>query len=191
MYCIVFAGVFLQRYFGMYLLAGILTLDAPALPRAPLRAPLRLCACTRLCTLLRFLSALPISAPVRSLVRFLGFLRVSGACLFCALLRFVVLLRLSWVRFSWVLTSFRFYTLLCLTLSLLLHALGCAWLRFCIVFCMALLAFLLRKALALSFMHISAFCIIFILSNACAPKLSYINHVFSVYLAFVYKFIYT
>ena len=44
------------------------------------------------------------------------------------------------------------------------------WLRFCIVFCMALLAFLLCKALALSFIHTSAFCIIYILSNACVPK---------------------
>ena len=49
--------VFLQRYFGMYLLRGISTLDAPALPRAPLRA--LLCAYVR-----------SFSAPWVSLVRF-------------------------------------------------------------------------------------------------------------------------
>ena len=49
--------VFLQHYFGMYLLRGISTLPARALPRTPV------CACVRLCARV----PAPMCAPVRSL----------------------------------------------------------------------------------------------------------------------------
>ena len=158
----------------MYLLEGISTLAAPALPRAPLRAcvpaRVRLCAPLRACVRPVRLCARSFSAPcgifgpllyrcgftTSWLCASVGFLRASvgfrfasGACLFC------------------------FYTLLCLFSFVLLlpsALLYLYWVRSWVRFCMALLAFLLRKALALSFMHTSAFCIIFILSNAYAPK---------------------
>ena len=144
--------VFLQRYFGIYLLRGISTLDAPALPRVPVCACVRLCA--YLCAYARLYIA--VASPRRAGALLCDLFGVLG----CASLS------VHWVSCApYVLASF----------ALLLRffcALGCAssarpWLRFCIVFCMA---FLLRKALALSFIHTSAFCIIFILFNACVPK---------------------
>ena len=56
----VLVGVFLQRYFGMYLLRGISTLGAPALPRTPVRSCALLCACARSCTYVR-LRAFPLA----------------------------------------------------------------------------------------------------------------------------------
>ena len=126
--------VFLQRYFGMYLLRGISTLYAPALPRTRLYAYLR--AYVRLCAF-----------PLARLGSSLGFLCASGACLFSLL-------------HDTMLASF----------AHLLRALGCALVSAGYASAWLSLAFLLRKALALSFMHTSAFCIIYILSNACVPK---------------------
>ena len=125
---------------------------------APLRLPARLRAptCVSFSALWVDLSA-SISLWLRHVVpvRFLGFL----GSLLLALLGFPARLRCLPLF-----ASTRYYAcLFCASFALLLHALGyaSAWIS---------LAFLLRKALALSFIHTFAFCIIFILSNACAPK---------------------
>ena len=52
--------VFLHCYFGMYLLRGISTLYAPALPRAPVCACTRSCTCGRTCAPVR-LRAFPLA----------------------------------------------------------------------------------------------------------------------------------
>ena len=167
MFSCVLGCVFLHCYFGMYLLRGIST---PARPRSPVRlyAPLRAPARLRFLYAPVRAPALPISAPW-ALLCAVASPRRAGALL-CAPWVSLVALPLALLGFPARLRCLPLLRFGLPLFSLLLHALGCAWLRFCIVFCMALLAFLLRKALALSFIHISAFCIIFILSNACAPK---------------------
>ena len=100
--------VFLHCYFGMYLLRGISTLDAPALPRAPVRACTRLYApvraCGRTCAYVRSCApvrarvpaplrarALPISAvasPRRALALGVPLLAPLGSLLGASLVRF-------------------------------------------------------------------------------------------------------
>ena len=160
-----FVGVFLHCYFYMYLLRGISTLYAPALPRALMCVPARLCTYLRVparsCAFLYALLVRCCIVPVRCGEATSRLVRFGSSWVSCApqvLASFVYLGFASFVYLA------RFAVFLVLASFVpILHALG-------IVFCMALFAFLLRKALALSFMHTSAFCIIFILSNAYVPK---------------------
>ena len=162
--------VFLHCYFGMYLLRGISTLDAPALPRTPLRASARLRvylrAYVRLCALLGSISALLyrcgfatscLCSLVRLFVRSLGFLCASGACLFCAPVR----------------ASFALWcTLLGTLLGTLLHgSLGVLPIG--------------RRWRYHSFITLHSASYLFFLTHV-HLKLSYINHIFSVYNKFIY-----
>lgn len=178
MFSCVLGCVFLQRYFGMYLLRGISTLAAPALPRAPLRA----CAPARV----------SFSAPLALLVR-------SGCASLALWLRHVVPVRLCGfpARFCRFPVRFR-----CLPLFHLFASFASTRYYVCSLLCCC---FLLRFCISIGCAHGYASAWLSWRSyfvrrwryHSCIPlhsasysfflthmhlKLSYINHVFSVYL---------
>ena len=141
-------------------------LYAPVRARVPAGVPARLCApaCAPLALLgfpWRFYSA--VASPRRA----------------CAFLGSLLLALLGFSCASQVLASFRFYTLLHLPLSLLLHALGCAsassstWHSW--------RSYFVRRWRYHSFILLHSASYSFFLTHV-HLKLSYINHIFSVYL---------
>ena len=183
-------GVFLQRYFGMYLLRGISTLAAPVRPRTPTCASARTCA----------LMCVPIRAP--GTLRFvLGTLRYAVASprrALCASVRlgFVpVSFRYAVVRLG-CLPLLRFYTLLYLPLFASFGYIT-PLLRYCTYFgcaqgyaqgyasasysaCLSWRAYFIRRWRYLSFILLHSASYSFFLTHV-HLKLSYINHIFSVY----------
>ena len=174
---LVFLGVlvcvFLQRYFGIYLLRGISTLDARALPRAPMRLRAYLRAYVRLC-------AFPLARLGSSLVRFC----IAPISLW---LRHVVPVRFSF-RFCRFPVRFG-----CLPLSRLFAWLFCAPVRSSFVYlarfgvCWVTLlhgslwrSYFVRRWRYHSFILLHSASYSFFLTHV-HLKLSYINHVFSVY----------